>query len=606
MQTKWIIAVVLICLLAVAGLYLGLRPPGREEVVDRPTARSPDRPSVPIPPDPPYQGPTWFCDVTAEAGIDFHQHSGDSSEKPFPSANGSGLAALDYDLDGLHDLYFVTGTDFPIDLSQTSYRNRCFRNLGGWRFKDVTDCCGLEHNGYSHGVAVGDYDGDGFPDVYVSCYGANCLFHNCGDGTFHRVELAAHVAHEGWAGSSAFFDHDNDGFLDLYVCNYGKWSLSNNPYCGDPNRGVRLFCSPRSVKADPDVFYRNNGNGTFRERTEESGLACRDGRALGVLAADLNEDGLIDLYVTNDLHANSLFLNEGAGRFRDASEFSGTAYDSVGSAMSSMGVDAADINGNGRLDVVVTHFQQEYNVLYRNGGQGLFQDVSAACGIGAPSLPFVGWGVVFADFDMDGWPDLAVTNGHVDDNRAAIGQSVSLSMQPMLMRNSKGRFDEVRAAEAGTYFTAKHGGRGLCMADLDNDGDQDLALNHRDGAAAVLRNDRAYPQSGKRRSLVVRLVGTRSNRDAIGSLLTFTADGRTQVVQVLGGGMYQSARDLRQFFAILPGERDLVLEIRWPNGDRSTLSGLLAGQSVVVIEPRDSGTAPQVYGIEERNDGVME
>jgi hypothetical protein len=261
--------------------------------------------------------------------------------------------------------------------------------------------------------------------------------------------------------------------------------------------------------------------------------------------------------------------------------------------MSSMGVDAADTNGNGRFDLLVTHFQREYNVLYQNGGEGFFQDVSQFCGMAAPSMPFVGWGVVLADFDLDGWSDALITNGHVDDNRQEIGEAVSLTQRPLFLRNTEGTFQAI-AAEAGPYFVQEHGGRGMTIADLDNDGDMDAVFNHRDSPAAVVRNDRAYPQSGERRSLVLRLVGTRSNRDAVGTTVTLRATGRTKVEQVKGGGTYQSARDLRQFFAVRPNEDELDLAIRWPCGKRSTLSQVEPGATYTVIEPADETESPRV------------
>jgi len=595
MQARFIIAVATAIGLITAGALYGLRRLGSG--LDARQAGSTPIETTDAGRDPVYQGPVWFCEVTDQAGIDFRHNSGDSPEKPFPSANGSGVAALDYDLDGLYDLYFVTGTRFPVDLATSPYSNRFYRNRGGWRFEDVTRQCHLAYNGYSHGVAVGDYDNDGFPDVYVSCFGANCLFHNQGDGTFLRIEQTANVADDRWGGSAAFFDYDSDGLLDLYVCNYAKWSLKTNAYCGDRARGVRLFCSPLSVKAEADVLYRNAGNGTFQEVTEDAGLASRDGRALAAIAVHLNEDALIDLYVTNDLHANSLFLNEGNGRFRDESEMSGAAYDSVGSVMSSMGVDAADMDGNGRFDLIVTHFQGEYNVLYRNLDDGMFYDVSRTCGLAAPSMPFVGWGVVLADFDLDGWSDAVVTNGHVDDNRQHIGESVSLTQRPLALRNVEGAFEVIGPA-AGPYFVQEHGGRGLTVADLDNDGDWDAAFNHRDGPAAVLRNDRAYPQSGQRRSITLRLVGTRGNRDAIGSSITLRADGRTKIEQIMGGGSYASARDLRQVFAVAAEENEVGFEIRWPDGKRSALSEIQPGNTYVVIEPAVEARSPRVLAMQ--------
>jgi hypothetical protein len=320
----------------------------------------------------------------------------------------------------------------------------------------------------------------------------------------------------------------------------------------------------------------------------------RAGRALTVLAAHLDDDEWIDVFVTNDLNPDSLFLNEGHGRFRDHSELSGTAYDYVGRVMSSMGVDAADTTGTGRLNLLVTHFQDEYNLLFVNHGGGLFQDLSELNGTGAPSLPFVGWGILFSDFDLDGWSDALVTNGHVDDNRQQVGESVSLTQQPLLYHNRQGKF-AVLGAVAGPYFVQPHQGRGLTVADLDNDGDEDAVFNHRDEPAALLRNDRAYPQSGSRRSVVLRLIGTRSNRGAVGAVIRLHAGARTKVEQIKGGGGYQSARDPRLVFAVSTAENELRFEIDWPSGLQTTLSDLRPGGSYAIVEPADGTMPPGVF-----------
>lgn len=593
-----ILGIATVCLMGV-GLLAACwrRGPGPEgAAMDRsvPVAQGEADEGAPDRPAPSSEGEAWFADMTADSGVDFRHHSGDSSAKPFPSANGSGLGTLDYDLDGLYDLYFVTGVPFPVDLSKADYRNRCYRNLGGWRFEDVTDLCGLGHNGYSHGAAVGDYDNDGFPDVYVTCYGTNCLFHNQGDGTFCRVEDQAGVGDERWAASSAFFDADNDGLLDLYVCNYAKWSLETNPYCGDARRGVRLFCSPSAVEPEPDVFYLNQGDGTFRDATVESGMASRLGRALGVVAAHLDENDAIDVYVTNDQNPNSLFLNEGGGRFRSAGELSGTAYNYLGHVVSSMGVDAADTRRTGLLDLVVTDFQDEHNLLFANCGGGMFLEQSGHSGIGPASIAFVCWGILFADFDLDGWWDAMVTNGHVDDDRAKEGEATALQLLPLFYHNVQGRFEALRGP-LGSYFVTRHQGRGVTLADLDNDGDQDVIFNHRDEPAALLRNDRGYPQSGARRSITLRFVGTQSNRDAIGAVVTMHAGNHSLVQQIKGGGGYQSARDQRLIFAVEPDVAPPQFDIRWPSGRLSTLAPIEPGGSYVVIEALDAASEPRVF-----------
>lgn len=543
----------------------------------------------------PQPGAFWFTDVTAQTGVDFRHCTGTNPEKPFPAANGSGLGALDYDLDGWIDLYFATGTPFPLDATRPRPVNRFYRNLGNWRFKDVTEHSGLGHNGYSAGVAVGDYDSDGFADVYVTCYGANCLFHNQGDGTFQRTEQSARVADDRWATSAAFLDYDGDGLLDLYVCNYAKWTWETNQYCGDRDRNLRVYCSPYSVEPEMDVLFRNRGDGTFEDVTSRAGVGDRAGRSQGVVAADLNGDGRIDLYVANDLNPNFLFLNAGDGTFRDATELSGVGYDALGQAQSSMGVEAADVDGDGRLDLFVTNFQDERNVLYRNGGGEWFDERSDQAGLTANSLPWVGWGTSLADFDLDGWPDIVVTNGHVDDIRSLTNGETSAALPPLAWRNIQGRF-EFLGPKAGRYFAQRRPGRALIAADLDNDGDQDLVVGHQDEPPALLRNERLADQSPQRPpSIVVRLLGTRSNRDAVGSTITLQSDQTAVVQQVKGGGSYLSAPDLHRVFAVNPRATGLRLEIRWPNGERSTFSDIQSGRSYLAVEPAEPSGPPGLF-----------
>lgn len=540
---------------------------------------------------------SWFAEVR-DLGIDFLHVSGTSGAKPFPAANGSGVAALDYDLDGKFDLYFATGTKFPIDLNSSEPINRLYRSCGGWSFRDVTVQAGLGHNGFSAGLAVGDYDSDGFSDVYVACFGANCLYRNQGDGTYTEVARQSGVDDRRWGTSAAFLDYDRDGLLDLYACNYGKWSWETNQFCGDQSRNVRLYCSPRSVEPELSILYRNVGDGTFEETTVEAGLGARAARSQGVVAADVNNDGWIDLYVGNDLHPNFLFLNKGNGTFEDLSELSGTAYDSVGSVQAGMGVDAADIDRDGDMELFVTNFGEEHNALYQNDGAGIFHEISHTAGLAEGSLPWVGWGTAFADFDLDGWSDAIITNGHVDDNRHLLGQDAPYAQPPLLYRNTGSRFEPV--VDAGGYFKQSHVGRGLAIADFDNDADYDAAISHQDTAPALLRNDVGQSHAD-RGAIVLHLTGTVSNRDAIGSAIVLTTDSGRIVQQVKGGGSYLSANDARQIIAATAGAA-IQWEIRWPNGKQSIIKGLQPGQHYRIIEPVDPQSPPIVFAKRDNHD----
>jgi hypothetical protein len=539
---------------------------------------SPSAASSPVTP-----GPIHFTDVTLHSGVDFVHVSGDSAEKPFPAANGSGVAAFDFDLDGELDLYFLTGTRFPIDQARFGPANRCFRNLGDWKFQDVTGPTGLGCDGYSTGTAVGDFDADGFPDVFLNSFGPHRLFRNAGDGTFTEAGAAAGVDADAWGTSAAFLDYDGDGLLDLYVCHYAIWTLETNPYCGDQTRGVRTFCYPTSVEPAPHILFHNEGDGRFRNASVEAGIDVARGRGQGVVAADVNGDGRIDLYVTNDLNPNLLYLNGEGGRFSEVAQGSGTATDFLGRVQAGMGVDAADLNRDGRIDLFVTNYEGEHNCFYENLRDNLFQEVSRARGLAAESIPWVGWGTALADFDLDGWPDVVVTNGHVDDNLQHMGRDSPYAQPPGLWQNGQGRFRYVGGAAAGEYFAQYHAGRGLAVADLDNDGDLDLVITHQNALPALLRND-CLPLT-ERPWIRVQLTGTASNRDAVGAEIVLHFAGAQQSVhQIKGGGSYLSANELRQVLAVDADISSLTLQIRWPSGRRTEIAPQHARRTYRLIE----------------------
>ena len=594
---------VVLLVFTVAAILIGIAwfrlsdtpPPAPPEVVVAPQALQDEpptaQPASPVERAPPANAPVWLADRTEDSGVKFVHDSGDSSEKPFPSANGSGLAALDYDLDGRMDLLFATGNDFPVTAETATQSNRCYHNLGEWTFADATAQTGLGHRGYTHGVTVADYDADGFPDVLVTCYGPDVLFRNLGDGTFERV--TAGVEDPRWSSSAAFFDADGDGLLDLYVCHYGSWSLDDNPFCGDAAGNVRVFCSPLTVEPVADAFFRNQGDGTFVDDSEASGILVPPGRGLGVLAAHLDDDPHLDLYIANDLNHNVLLAGTPEGRFKDRSDLSGAAYDSLGRVKSSMGIDAADTRGTGRFDLLVTDFQREYNLLFANTGGGMFLDASEGSGVGPAGMQLVSWGVQFSDLDLDGREDAIVTSGHVGDER---DPEADLRQIGLVLHNRGGRFATLPSDQAGHYFLEPHQGRGLIAVDLDNDGDEDLVFNHRDEPATLLANEIANESLEGRAPLAVRLIGTASNRDAIGTVARLAADP-PQVRQVKGGGGYQSTRDPRLFFS-LAANSEASLRVRWPSGAESQIDGLRGGGHYLLIEPRGDAQ-PQVVLMQE-------
>jgi hypothetical protein len=451
----------------------------------------------------------------------------------------------------------------------------------------MTDASGLGFAGFCHGAVVGDIDNDGDQDVFLCNYGPNALYLNNGNGTFTDISKDAGIHRPGWSSSGAFLDYDNDGDLDLYVSNYGEWKYpEDNKFCGDSAKGLRLYCSPREVRTVKHFFYRNNGNHTFTDVTDQAKIGRSDGHGFGVVTADLNGDGRIDIYVANDMNPNFLFLNQGDGTFHDATEESGAAYDDHGQAQSGMGVDAEDFDGDGLPDLFVTNFANEYNTLYRNLGKGMFMDETILVGLAADTMPWVGWGCALADFDNDGWPDCFVANGHVDNNR----EGVSYAEPPLLHRNvaagnvpDGGRRFKLSTRDVGPYFAEKHVARGVAFGDIDDDGDIDIVVNHKDGPAAVLRNDTPT----ENRWLRLRLVGTRSNRDAIGTRVEVVAGGRTLARQRKGGCSLESSNDPRLLIGIGTSAEAETVTIRWPAGGMTVLEHVEPNKTLELVEPKD-------------------
>jgi hypothetical protein len=551
--------------------------------------------------------PFRFAEIAKEAGIDFVHFSGMTEEKHFPTANGSGVAVFDYDDDGLLDIYFATCTLLPLGTAEKG-PNRLYKNLGGNRFRDVTQASGLGFRGFCHGIVAGDIDNDGDVDVFLCNYGPNALYLNNGNGTFTDISKTAGIDAPNWSSGGAMLDYDNDGFLDIYVANYGRWVFPEDHHrVGDAEKKVWLYSSPRTIKTVKHLFYHNNGNRTFtnvydqvitteqdvedpvsKAKTKVRRSAPRDdGHGFGVVTADVNDDGLIDIFVANDMNPNFLFLNRGDGTFDDVSEISGAAYNINGMAQSGMGVDAEDCDGDGLPELFVTNFSNEYSTLYRNYGKGVFYDNTAFFGLASDSMPWVKWGCALADFDNDGWPDCFFVNGHVDNNRRQLGQPVDYEEIPLLFRNMAGKRFRLSTRDVGPYFDTKHVGRGAAFGDIDNDGDVDILVNHKDAAPAFLRNDTKTSNHWIR----FILQGTRSNRDAIGTKLALSVPGLPNIRrQRKGGYSMEGTNDHRVLVGVGSAKHVDKVVFRWPSGIESTLENLDVDKDYKIVEPKESNS----------------
>ena len=500
----------------------------------------------------------WFTEVSSAWGVDFEHRNGASGEFFMPETMGSGVVAVDYDLDGDPDLFFVdSGT---LGTENAPGQSRLLRNDGGGRFVDVTDFAGLSVSGYGMGAVAGDVDGDGDPDLYVSAFGADQLFENRGDGTFADVTEKAGLGNPDWGASAAFADTDLDGDLDLYVTNYVDFTVENNRICGAVTRGLRSYCHPDVYDGVLDRYYENRGDGTFVDRTAEAGFSGATGKGLGVTFADFDDDGLPDLYVANDMTANFLYRNEGEGKFVETGLMAGVAFDPRGSPEAGMGVGAGDLDGDGRTDLVVTHLDHQTNALYANQGGGLFLDRRARSGLAAPSLMKVGFGVALADLDLDGDLDALVANGHIIHNVHEWDSGSTYRQANQLYENlGGGRFREVAAAGLEVVRSS----RGLAIADLDGDRDLDVVVSNSNEAAEVYRNDR-----GAGEALVVELVGAA----AIGARVELRTGPSVESREVRAGASYLSQHQGLAVFGAVSAEGARRLRIVWPGGRTLTLS----------------------------------
>jgi len=519
-----------------------------------------------------------FLDVTATTGIEFRHQRGASDKKHLIETMGSGCAFLDYDSDGLLDILLINGGTTPDSPPVTLHGHALYRNLGKGKFSDVTSRSSIKGSGgYGTGVAVGDYDNDGHADIYITNFGPNVLYHNNGDGTFSDVTERAGVSAPAWSSSAAFFDFDNDGYLDLYVANYVNYKYDANPVCAEKN--IRSYCHPRFFSGVAGKLYRNSGDGRFQDVSEKSGIARLEGKSLGVVAADFDRDGWMDLYVANDTTRNFLLKNNGDGTFADVTLTSGTGYNSEGEAEAGMGVDASDYDGDGLLDLVVTNYDLETNALYRNEGQWQFSDKRWPTGVAKADRRLLGFGTGFFDFDHDGDRDLLIVNGHVLDNIELIREGLSYAQPNQLLENRSGTFFENQEFFRHSSLSPRVG-RGAAFGDVDNDGDLDVLISNSDQKPTLLIN-----QIGQRKNWVLlKLIGTRSNRDAIGAQIVIATENSNQKDQITGGGSYLSASDLRVHFGLGSSETIKTLKITWPSGTEDVLRDVKVNQVVSITE----------------------
>ena len=531
--------------------------------------------------------PTRFDDVTAQAKLNFVNQASHTSHKYLPETMGGGVAMLDYNNDGLLDLFFVNGAALldPMpagkspDKSDPKYWNRLYRNNGDGTFTDVTVQAGVQGTGYGMGVAVADYDNDGFPDLYVTNVGRNILYHNNGNGTFSDVTTSAGVAGNGWSAGAMFIDYDRDGLLDLFVSRYLTWDFSKDIFCGQIKPGYRSYCHPDQFPPITHLLFHNEGHGRFRDVSEESGISRFAGKGLGVAMNDYDQDHWPDIVVANDSYPEQLFHNLRNGRFEQVGVAAGLAYDEDGNTFAGMGVDFADYDNDGWPDVFINSLAKQKYALFHNRG-GIFEYVSGQSGMSAATVNHSGWGTKFFDYDNDGLKDIFVGQGHVMDNIQLTQPDVRYLETPLLLRNAGVKFVDM-SAESGAVFHRQLAARGVASGDFDNDGFIDVAINCNGGPAILLKNN-----GNSNHWLTVNTIGTRSNRDGIGAELHLTAsDGKQQFGFVSTASSYLSASDKRVHFGLGAAKSVKALEIRWPSGTVQKLSDIKVNQILTVREP---------------------
>jgi enediyne biosynthesis protein E4 len=546
---------------------------------------APSGPAVPVP---------RFVEVTDRSGVVFRHISGQEGVKNYIfEAKGGGVGALDYDNDGWMDLYVVQGSTLELHRSGKDPHGALFHNLGNWRFEEVTEKAGLTRAAWGMGVTAADFDNDGWVDLYLTNLGPNILYHNNGDGTFTDVTDKAGVGDPRWSTSASFGDYDADGLLDLFVPNYLDVGPDKLPVesTSCQYRGIPCMCGPRGLPGAPDSLYHNEGKGIFKDVTEESGVVDRDKFfGLGSIWADVNDDGLLDLYVANDATPNLLFVNKGGGRFVEMGFPSGLAVGGGGQEQASMGVDVADYDNDGRLDAYCTHFAADYSTLYRNEGNLLFQDVTGQAQIMVPEYPWVAWGTRFVDLNHDGWKDIFHANGHVYPFMRDRPNGKETYRQPhtLYLNLKSGTFLDASAL-AGPDIQKPSVGRGVAFADFDNDGDIDFVVANMNGSPQLFRTD----VPGANHWAMFRTVGRKSNRDGIGTRITATAGGIRQVWEIKRTVGVYSCSDPRAHFGLGEAARIDKLQVRWPSGKSQELLDVAADRHYVIDE--DGGLSEESF-----------
>jgi enediyne biosynthesis protein E4 len=503
--------------------------------------------------------PVEFVDITGRAGIKWGIKQLAPGVKYLIETMGGGGGFIDYNNDGLLDIYLVCYSQTPQSDPAAKLKDALYRNNGDGTFTDVTEAAGISNSMLGMGLAVGDFNNDGFADIYITGYGASKLYRNNGNGTFIDITAQAGVNNKAWGASAVWFDYDNDGYLDLFVCNYLSFDPEGKVPC-DFFDG-RPYCYLSKFKGSPSVLYHNNRDGTFTDVSVKAGIAAHAGKGLGAIAFDYNNDGRMDIFEANDSAPNFLFRNEGNGTFTEVALDAGCALDPNGEQRGGMGVDAEDLDGDGYQDIFVTNFSQQTNAFWHNNGDGTFDETTYPLGLGKVSFNQSGFGTRFFDYNNDGLVDLFVLNGHPFEPIQKVFPETTYAEQPFLFENTGKSFREV-AAEHGPALKKFYLGRGLAIGDIDNDGDTDLLLLNAGDAPVLLRND----GGNKNHWLGVKLVGTKSNRDGTGAKVTVLISGKRRTKQLLGGTSYCSASDLRLLFGLGDSQKVDGIEVRWPSG----------------------------------------